>query len=232
MACRSLYIVILPGLVAGCSSTGPNATVAANPFETRPAASPIRQASFNPASIQAAARVDLLGRKLVDANPQAGVRPLFRTIGAPQPEIFHHGTAEVDITEGLVRLCQTDGQLAAVLCQELGKMVSEREALAGPHLRQPQRQPPMDLRIGNDAGGSGPPDQTNLAELAKFERGRPPSGQGPTPPTPDPAALARSYLKRAQFAESELDAVSPILAAAAANCTFEKQFTAPPPPHP
>lgn len=228
---RSLTLVL--ALAAGCTSAGSNATVAANPFSMPPSPPPgqVRQASFNPASIEAAARVDLLGRKLVAANPQAGLQPLFRTIGAPQPEIFHHGTAEVDITEGLVKLCQSDGQLAAILCQELGKMVSEREALAGPRAHQPQRQPPMDLRIGNDASGVGPADQTNIAELAKFEHGRAPSGSNP-PRLPDPAVLARSYLTHAQFPEAELDGAAPILAAAAANCTFEKQFIAPQAAHP
>src|SRR5262249_39695897 len=78
----------------------------------------------------APARVDAGGRQLLAANPQVGAKPLFHTIGAPQPEVFHRGTSDVWVTEGLVRQCATDGQLAALLCLELGKMVAEREAAA------------------------------------------------------------------------------------------------------
>ena len=49
--------------------------------------------------------------------------------------------ADVVITEGLVRQCTSDGQLAAVLCTELGRLVSEREALAPPSVRKPERLP-------------------------------------------------------------------------------------------
>src|SRR5437879_3739195 len=87
--------------------------------------------TLSPASTEAASRVDKIGRGILAANPQIGAKPLFRTIGAPRPEVFHRGTDDVYVTEGLVRLCETDGQLAAVLCAELAKMVAEREAEIG-----------------------------------------------------------------------------------------------------
>src|SRR5438876_12044934 len=70
------------------------------------------QANHAPSSLDAAARVDQIGRRLIAANKAAGLQPLFRTIGASQPEIFHRGTAEIDITEGLVKQCASEGQLA------------------------------------------------------------------------------------------------------------------------
>src|SRR5262245_25790007 len=132
-------MLILPVIflaTTSCLPREPNTTlVPANPFGTTPAASTelksvqhvTTRGPVPPASIQAAARVDTLGRSILAANPQLGIQPLFRTIGAPQPEIFHHGTFEIDITEGLVNQCTTDAQLAAVLASELGKLVSERE---------------------------------------------------------------------------------------------------------
>ncbi|MCS6851429.1 MAG: hypothetical protein NZ700_09720 [Gemmataceae bacterium] len=191
-----------------------------------------RRSHFAPATTEAAARVDTIGRQIIAANPQTGVRPLFRTIGAPQPELFHQGTSEILITEGLVRLCKTDAELAALLCHELGRMISEREALAGPKTRVPDQPAPFDLRIGNDNGGiQRPADQTDLAERWKLEKSRPRlAPNAPPPPPPDPERLARDYLVKAGYAESELDAVKPLLAAAAANHAFEKQLTTPAPP--
>ncbi|MBV9122517.1 MAG: M48 family metalloprotease, partial [Planctomycetes bacterium] len=140
-----------------------------------------------------------------------------------QPEIFHKGTQEVYITEGLVKQCQTDGQLAAVLCHELGKMVSEREALAGPKVLHPDRPPPIEVPIGNDNIG-GTPDLTGLAERAKFSPHPPPASPVGVSLPPDPNVLARGYLAKAQFSEAELDNVQALLAAAAQNCSLERQL--------
>jgi predicted Zn-dependent protease len=216
---------MIPFLCGCLSQQAATSQVPSDPFGQAEAPPVQRQVSYAPASIETAARVDTLGRKLLAANRQIGVKPIFRTIGTPVPEVFHCGTAEVDVTEGLVRLCQNEGELAAVLCQELGKIVAEREALAGPQARVPEREPPQEVRIGTDnAGAFGPADQTHLAELAKFEKERPrPSA---SLPLPDPQALARGYLTKAGYAETELQGAAPILQAAAANSAFEKQFTA------
>jgi hypothetical protein len=153
---------------------------------------------------------------------------MFRTVGSPELEIFHQGTSELVITEGVVNQCKTDGQLAAVLAMELGKMVSEREALAGTHVRRIEREPPMEVRMGSDvAGAGGPADMTRMAELAPYERDRKHRDEAPPPP-PDPRALARLYLLRANVAASELDAAAPVLRAAGQNGALEKQFTSSP----
>jgi hypothetical protein len=221
---RSIVLLVL--MPAGCASQQSGASlVPDNPFGFAAAPPAQRRAAFTPASIETAARVDSLGRKILAANPQIGVRPLFRTIGVPQSEVFHYGTSEINITEGLAKQCQTDGQLAAVLCTELGKMVAEREALAGPQARRPQREPPQDVRIGSDNAGSfGTADQTHLAELAKFDQGRRHSDT-PPPPPPDPLLLARTYLTKAGYAENNLEAAGPLLQGAAANSSLEKQMT-------
>src|SRR5438045_3996022 len=109
-------------IVSGC--VGPEAqtgVVTASPFPSAEAPATRARASFAPPSTAVAARVDTIGRNILAANGQAGIKPLFRTIGVTQLEVFHRGTSEVDITEGLVKQCASDGQLAAVLCQEIGK---------------------------------------------------------------------------------------------------------------
>lgn len=221
----SLCLLVTAG---GCQTEQHTASVTANPFDSAPTVAPRPKLDLSLASVEAAQRVDMLGRKLVAANQQAGLgRPLFRTIGAPQQEIFHRGMQEVDITEGLVRQCTSDAQLAAVLCLELGKMVAERELTEGPALRTQERRPPMDAPVGNDVGGTfGAPDGTHLAELGMYERDQRKSGGSyapnlaPTPP-PDPAELARIYLKKGGYSDKDLDSVSSLLAAAAQNTTFE-----------
>src|ERR1700693_1608785 len=197
-----MFLLSLSFVMGGCLSQEEGVSlVSSNPFDTSRPKPTLTRVSFSPAATETAARVDLLGRKIVAANPQLGLRPLFRTVGAPQPELFHRGTVEVDITEGLVSQCQTEGQLAAILCYELGRMVSERGALAGPKARTPDREPPMEVRVGNDGSSAmGSPDLTSLAEKAKYDRPRRGPDAAPLLP-PDPRVLAISYLVKAQFSE-------------------------------
>src|SRR5262245_27492713 len=91
----------LLGLVTGCVLTDNPTTpmVSDNPFAAPATAPPISRTHYAPAATDTAARVETLGRSILAANPQVGVRPLFRTIGAPQAEIFHQGTAEITLTE-------------------------------------------------------------------------------------------------------------------------------------
>src|SRR5713101_4566955 len=135
---RSLCVIVPVLLLGtmGCLGAGPNTTlVPQGPLSSASGPGPITRTSVRPATTESAARVDLLGRKILAANPQIGMKPQFLVIGSPEPEIFHKKTGELFITEGLVKQCKTEGELAALLSHELGKMVSEREALAGPQAR-------------------------------------------------------------------------------------------------
>ncbi len=222
--------MLLPVLtLSGCLlNESPAPLVPADPFSPPASGTPVRTqtATFAPAATQVAARVEAIGVKVLDANKQASLRLRFHTIGSPQPEIFHVQDRDLFVTEGLVNQCKTDGELAAVLCQEMGKIVTEREIRAGPKARNPEREPPPDLRIGTDyVGGLGSPDQTRLAELARFDKERS-RAAAPLPP-PDPRALAHGYLKRAGYAEGNLETVTPLLQAAALNSSFEKQLAVP-----
>lgn len=221
---RAILIAALPILIAGCLPANMRSEIVSdNPFgagDPIPPA-PVR-AAYTPAAQAVAARVDLLGRKLVADNPQMGLHPQFVTIGAPQAEIFHRGTGELDITEGLVKQCTADGQLAAVLCRELGKMVAEREALAAPRARNAFLEPPPMVPVGNYNGGfGGDSSMTTLAEQAKFH---PPAYRDPPPPPPDPDVLARDFLTRAGYQANELDGVASLLKTASGNNAWEKQL--------
>jgi hypothetical protein len=215
-------------LVTGC--IGPEAqttVVAPSPFPNGQVQATLARASFAPPSTAVAARVDTIGRNILAANSEAGIRPLFRTIGVTQLEIFHRGTSEVDITEGLVKQCGSDGQLAALLCQELGKMVAEREASADAKVKAPQAEPPMDVRIGHDGDSAyGAADQTRLAELAKFEQTRRRQAASAASPL-DPVYLGRLYLTRAGFNDTDYTAVVPLLQTVSNGGKLEQQLTAP-----
>jgi hypothetical protein len=225
-----LIFVFLSMMLGGCVTEQPKTPlVPSNPFGTTPP-SPATQAASLPASIQAAARADTIGRKLITANPQLGIQPLIRTIGAPQPEIFHKGTNEVDVTEGLVNQCATDGQLAAVLAVELGKMIADREALAGSLVRGADHEPPMDVPVGSDSGGRyGPADQLHRAELAKYDQERRQRAVKADTPL-DPEMLARGYLTKAGYAIADLDAAASVLRSAADHNALAKQILNAPQP--
>ena len=83
-----------------------------------------RAPEVKPASIQTAQRVESLGRRIIAQNTFTGLDPLFHTAGVPESVLFHRGTGELYISEGLVDQCRTDDELAAVLCAELGRMMA------------------------------------------------------------------------------------------------------------
>ena len=225
---RPLWPALLLAL-AGCVNDEAMQMVQPSPFGPAPEAPPLRRVAHAPATEEATRRVSQVGTKVLSANRQIAMHPAFLTIGAPAPEVFHRGTCELYVTEGLTRLCKTEEQLAAVLAVELGKMVAEREARTSPAVRRPWRLPPQDLHIGTESGGTfGPPDGTHLAELGKFEQagGRP---NAPLPPPPDPQVLAKIYLEKAGYGPRALDEAAPVLRAARANVALERQLTSPVP---
>jgi hypothetical protein len=229
MRTRFLAVAVALGM-AGCFSD-PKTTLIQPGLYGRPVTTQTAQVPQATATKEVALRVANLGQKIVADNPQIGLRPVFSCIGAAQPTVFHRlnkDQCEIFISEGLVKQCQTDGQLAAVLCQELGKVGSERTALASAALRLPERDPPPNLHIGSEIGGSfGPSDGTNRAELARLDEMRKQRSL-PPPPPPAPEVLARAYLTRAGFAAEDLQAVAPLLRAAEGNTIFEKQLNARP----
>jgi hypothetical protein len=155
------------------------------------------------------ARVQDVGNKLLAANPQIHLKPHFVVLHTDQRELGHVAEENhVVISEGLVNSCATEGQLAAVVSAELAKLVAERQEKAAASNRDQYREPPPDVPIGRDAMMFGDADQMRKAELAKlgYDRRRP---KDVAPP--DPSDLARSYLRRAGYAEAELQGVQSLL---------------------
>src|SRR4051794_24009712 len=105
-------ILILP--LAGCLP-GPmeSELVPSNPF--RGPNAPVSNQAIVPVSTHAAEEASLrvlkVGQKVLAANPQMSLKPIFSTIGSstsgtPAEEVFHTGQHQVIITESLVRQCK------------------------------------------------------------------------------------------------------------------------------
>ena len=196
---------------------------------------PERSVSNAPAMKASSERVLQVGQRLILANPQIALRPLFITVGVPHPEVFHKGGAlggcQVVVSEGIVNKCPSDAELAAVLALELGKFVSEREAMASPAARQPTERIPPGESIGNDSGGPfGSSDGTRMMELANRETRirKLAAKSGP----PDPKVLAGKYLAKAGYEAASLEQVAPLLRQAEDHYSLEKTLGTdlPPPP--
>jgi hypothetical protein len=219
---RLLWLAPVLGLTGCLPDQGKLPLVRSDPFNSQPHYQD-KSPKLPKGSREQAIRVDKVGQDLVRANEQSGLHPMFMTIGQPQSEVFHQGTAQVFITEALTRKCKTEGELAAVLALEMGKMVAEREIHAGPGVHHPDREPPTETPIGHDSGGTfGAADGTHLAELAKFEKENPRTRAPFTPP--DPAVLARGYLEKAGFSAKDLETVAPYLKEARGSMTLERQI--------
>jgi hypothetical protein len=233
------HVALLGGLLlaSGCLGEAKSPLVSPSPFGSRvgSAQNQVVLASLQSApkaTEETAKRVGEIGQKLVRENQQIGLRPTFQTYGHPSPAVFYVADAnyqncQIIITEGLVRQCRSDGQVAAVLASELGKLVSEREANTPAATRLGEGGPPLDVGpLGNDLGGRfGPSDGTHLAELARADRRRGRPANRPLEP-PDPNKLAQAYLKQAGFSAEDLTAVQPLLRQAEEHADLEKQFKA------
>jgi len=190
---------------------------------------PMKQAKVPPSgklpqsSVDVASRVDALGGQILAANPDVTIRPIFVAIGVPPLTVFHRGTTEIYVSDGVVQKCKTDGELAAVLCMEWAKMISDAQ---GGGLGRPlDRDPPLAPASFNDVvgGGSGP-DRTNVAERALWEKNNPRRINNNDSRVNSPNALAQGYLTNAGYKVDDLVRVEPLLRQAAANPDYEKQL--------
>ncbi len=233
MSARVLPVTIsLVLAVSGCVSDEKSlTTVSPSPFgqPVRTQAASMKEAP--PATQKVAMRVSDLGRKILAANPRSNQQVAFLTLGVPQLEIFHRvqkDSSAVYITEGLVNRCKTDNELAALLCQELGKMVSEQVAQVKLSRKLPEPPPLISPRVGNDIGGPlGSADRTDQMVLAHMEKERQQAQQA-LPPPPPPETVARVYLQNAGYEAKDLDAVAPLLRQADQNDSLESLMTGKP----
>jgi predicted Zn-dependent protease len=194
-------------------------------FEAPPAAMPKAQLPRPEDSLSV--RVDFVGHKLVAANPQIGLRPLFAAAQSPTPEIFHVDRRFIYVTDGLVKQLPSEADLAAVLAFELARMVSEREARVRQDLKLAAARPPIQLPIG----GTGPlaaTDMVSTFEMAKYDKERRDLLKPSTKLHPE--TLARDYLESAGYSRTDFDRVQPILQAAEKNSALERHVRGLPAP--
>lgn len=180
------------------------------------------------ASLPVAERVETLGRKIIAQNTFTGIEPLFMTIGVKESVLFHRGTEQLCISEGLVAKCKTDADLAAVLCAELGQMVAEKRAAKG---LGRDIDPIKDVSHGAAPvlGGGSPVDPGREAELALHQKRYPRGGGGVD--QFDATKTAHELLTGAGFAAADLDRVEPLLKQSDRGEKLRKQMggSAPPP---
>jgi hypothetical protein len=157
------------------------------------------------ASVEVAQRVEFVGRKLLAQNTFSGLEAdsvQFMVLGVKEIVLFHRGAELLFVSEGIVEKCQTDAELAAVLCAEMGKMVAERRAA-----RAVRRDADPIPEVG-PAGGPLFPGGTATDAGRQANAAVP--GQKPGA-APDPAAAARELLQGAGYSPAELDRVEALL---------------------
>jgi len=179
------------------------------------------------AHLEMAERVETLGRRILAQNPFTGIEPMFYAIGVPEPVLFHRGPEELFISEGLVRRCPTEAELAAVLCAELGQMVVEKRAGRRAGFDR-ETIPEVALPGGTMLGGGTAADPGRAAELAFQERRR----DAKLPAAAEPAdakKVARELLTGAGFDPAELDRVEPLLRPSDRGALLRKQMSGPAP---
>jgi hypothetical protein len=224
-----LCLLLVVGL-PGCFSATETALLPFSPFPggSAVASHTPQEMPVAPATTEAGINVARVGQKVLNANPGTGLQIQFCTLGGTSApyELFHRGESQVYITETLARQCKTEGELAALLSVEVGKIVNERAATAIVSL--PDRGPPPAVDIGNDHGGNfGPADGTRMMELAKYERRRNQARERLAPPAPE--ILARSYVQAAGYNPTDVDAVASLLRVADGNSKLEKLVSVSPP---
>ncbi len=174
------------------------------------------------ALIETTERVELLGRRIIAQNVFTGLEPAFVAFGIPETVLFHRGTEAIFISEGLVKKCKTEAELAAVLCSELGQMMAEKR---GVRRNGSDRDtiPDSALPGGVTVAGGTPADLGHEAEIAFRERRQPRSARTEAPDSA--AKLSRDLLKGAGFDPAELDRVEPLLRQDERAKTLRKQMS-------
>jgi predicted Zn-dependent protease len=189
----------------------------------------ITDPKYPKASYEIAERVESMGKWIVAQNTFMGINPQFYTVGVPESVLFHRGPEELFISEGLVKLCKSDDELAAVLCSELGKMVAEKRAIRRVGADS-DTIPDVGLASGGQVmtGGGTPDDPSRMAELA-YQQKRP--KLAPTINPDDAAKQARTLLTTAGYNPAALDQVQPLLKQSDRGSILRKQLsgTAPSP---
>jgi predicted Zn-dependent protease len=176
-----------------------------------------RAPKVSPASVQVAGRVDELAHRIVEQNTFTGIEPVVTVIGVPEAVLFHRGPSQLFISEGLVQKCKTDPELAAVLCSEMGQMMSQKRA---------------GIRVGRDRDGNpGPAPPEDASGVVEAERALQlrRAKERLAKDQSDANQLARQLLKGAGFDPAELDRVDKMVKQSDRGEAIKKQMNGPAP---
>jgi hypothetical protein len=165
--------------------------------------------TISPADLKVAERVEQVGRKILAQNTFSGLDSddtLFQTAGVKESVLFHDGAAVV-ISQGLAEKCQSDAELSAVLCAELGQMLNEKRNAKA--VGRAPVDPIPDSSFGGSTlfpGGTAE-DAGRQVEMRLHEKQFPRTANN----TADAMASARELLKGAGYSPAELDRVEGLL---------------------
>jgi len=212
-----LAAVACASLAAGCANDGEWSVRRMLGWED----SPPRYSKAPKADLATAERVETLGRRIVVQNTFTGIEPLFHTVGVPESVLFHRGSDELFISEGLVKQCKTEAELAAVICSELGQMVAEKSSARRVGSDRDSF-PEVGVPTGSGLAGGTPTDPARAAERAMLEKRAKATAASETA---DAAKLARDLLRGAGFDPAELDRVAPLLKQSDRGAAIRKQMS-------
>jgi hypothetical protein len=173
--------------------------------------------------LEVAERVETLGHKIIAQNALTGIEPLFYTIGVPESVLFHRGAEELFISDGLVKQCKTEAELAAVLCTELGQMVAEKRAVRRVGA---ERDAIADNSLpgGASVSGGNQYDPIRAAELGY--RDKQPKLAPPVAPA-DVAKLSADLMKGSGYDPAVLEQIQPLLKQSDRGAALRKQMSRP-----
>jgi hypothetical protein len=220
-----LLLLLVPFVCAACVNfemPGQKTEQVSPLFDQPPPAVRAAKVNMPGADESICIRVDLVGRKLIHANPQLGLQPHFAAFGSDKPELFHVDQKMVCVTDGLVKKLTSEADLAAALSFELGRMVAEREARVKQDLKTAAVRAPIQTQVGN-AGQFVGPDMSAAVEMARYDQARQDAKKSALIVRPDPELLARDCLEKAGFQRTDYDRIQPTLAEAAKNASLERQ---------
>jgi hypothetical protein len=171
--------------------------------------------------------------KAAKANPNLDLRPRVVAIGVNAVVLNHQGGRVLVVSDGLVKSCKNDSELAAAISTELAKMVVEAQAQAQAADREQFRPlPPYTDPVGPNVSFGNTPDQTPLAERAMWEKRNPPPAASAVPILPNQNALATAYMTKLStgmtgISIDDLARVAPLVRMGEANRNYEASITPP-----
>lgn len=163
---------------------------------------------MSPAVAAAQARVKPLVDRLLAENRNLGLKPAFLITDQPEPVVQRREFERVFLSEGLVRSCTSDGQLAGLLALQLADLYVARRQQMQSDLAANGRNPPPTVTMIREYGSIGNPDMIHLAEIAILGLDkRAPRSE----PCPEAHRVAAEILVKAGYSEQELAAALPLL---------------------